>query len=130
MNKCMIIGRLTADPILRTVKVGTVDTKVANFSVAVNTKTHAGTEKVDYFRVTAWRGLGESCAKYLTKGRRVAVTGRVGINTYSANNKLYSELTISADEVEFLDLPMGAQQGTSEAAPEVEEIDGDELLGL
>ena len=61
MNKLMIIGNLTHDPVLRTVRDGI---SVCDFSVAVNRRnnrqsTANGQPEVDYFRVTAWRQLGE-----------------------------------------------------------------------
>ena len=75
MNKLIIIGNLTRDPELRTTQDGTA---VCNFTVAVNRKARTdGHPEADYFRVTAWRTLGESCAKYLTKGKKVCVIGAI-----------------------------------------------------
>lgn len=71
MNKLIIIGNLTRDPELRTTQDGTA---VCNFTVAVNRKVRTdGHPEADYFRVTAWRTLGENCAKYLSKGKRCAL---------------------------------------------------------
>lgn len=74
-----ITGNLTGDPELRHTPAGT---PVATFSVAINKRkrTPEG-EWVDngaeFFRVTAWRTLGENIAASLTKGARVVVTGRL-----------------------------------------------------
>lgn len=105
MNKLMIIGNLTHDPVLRTVRDGI---SVCDFSVAVNRRnnrqsTANGQPEVDYFRVTAWRQLGEICAKYLAKGRKVCVVGAVSVRTYQANDgTTRASLEVQADDVEFL----------------------------
>ena len=104
MNKLMIIGNLTHDPEMRTTQTGI---NVCTFSVAVNRRRsnqNSGQPEVDYFRVTAWRQLGELCQNYLAKGRKVAVTGSVALNTYEARDGsgTRSTLEVTADEVEFL----------------------------
>jgi len=102
MNKLTIIGNLTKDPELRTTQSGI---NVCTFSVAVNRKKSRDGEEqqVDYFRVTAWRELGELCAKWLIKGRKVAVVGPVSISTYTGNDgKTYANLEVLAQDVEFL----------------------------
>ena len=53
--------------------------------------------------MTAWRALGETCAKYLAKGRKVAVTGSVSVNTYTAQDgSTRASMEVVADDVEFL----------------------------
>ena len=99
MNKLTIIGNLTADPEARTTPDGK---PVTNFSVAVNRK-KGSTPEADFFRVTAWNGLGELCAKYLSKGRKVAVIGSISVHPYKdkeGNPK--ASLELLAHEVEFL----------------------------
>lgn len=96
MNKLMIIGNLTNDPETRTTKDGVC---VCSFTVAVNRRK----EGVDYFRVTAWRQLAEICGKFLTKGRKAAVTGSVSVSTYTTKEgQTRASLDVTADEVEFL----------------------------
>ena len=101
MNKSVIIGNLTRDPELRKTQDGI---HVCNFTVAVNRRTRAGGQpEADYFRVTAWRTLGENCAKYLAKGRKVCVTGPVAARAYTGNDGIVrATLELTADEVEFL----------------------------
>ncbi len=102
MNKLIIIGNLTRDPELRNVQTKEGTISVCDFTVAVNRKI-AGNNDADYFRVTAWRGLGENCKKFLAKGRKVAVIGPVSCRTYQANDgNTRASLEIKADEVEFL----------------------------
>ena len=72
MNKLTIIGNLTRDPELRTTSTGV---NVCSFTVAVNRRQRSqgaeGQPEADFFRVSAWRQLGEICQKYLAKGRKV-----------------------------------------------------------
>ena len=105
MNKLKIIGNLTRDPELRTVRDGI---SVCSFTVAVNRRNSRqsaanGQPEADFFRVTAWRQLGENCAKFLAKGRKVCVIGPVSANTYTANDgSTRVSLEVQADDVEFL----------------------------
>ena len=103
MNKLFITGNLTRDPELRSTRDGT---PVCSFTVAVNRRqksAEAGKHDADFFRVTAWRALGESCGKYLAKGRKVGVTGSVSVNTYTAQDGSFrASMEVVADDVEFL----------------------------
>ncbi|MDD3410336.1 MAG: single-stranded DNA-binding protein [Eubacteriales bacterium] len=101
MNKLFIIGNLTRDPDLRTTQSGI---SVCSFTIAVNRRRKVeGQPEADFFRVTTWRGTAESCAKYLTKGRKVAVVGAVSVQTYeNKDGETRASLEIEADDVEFL----------------------------
>ena len=99
MNKIILIGNLTKPPELNSTQNGM---QVCNFDIAVN-ETRGGQDNVLYFRVSAWRQLGENCAKYLAKGRKVCVSGRIGYHTYQANDgKTRVQLEVMAEDVEFL----------------------------
>ena len=64
--------------------------------------------------MTAWRQLGENCQKYLSKGRKVAVTGAVSVSTYQGNDgSTRASLELNAEDVEFL-TPKG--EGQAQAA--------------
>ncbi len=114
MNKLTIIGNLTRDPELRTTSSGTA---VCSFTVAVNRRKHAdGQQEADFFRVSAWRQLGENCQRYLAKGRKVAVVGPVTVNTYQANDgSTRAQLEVTADDVEFLS--SRSEEGSAYNAP-------------
>lgn len=105
MNKLMIIGNLTRDPELRSTPNGIA---VCSFTVAVNRRRSSSAEagsqpEADFFRVSAWRQLGENCARYLAKGRKVAVVGSVTVNTYTGQDgTTRASLEVNADDVEFL----------------------------
>lgn len=103
MNKLTIIGNLTRDPETRTTGTGI---NVCSFTVAVNRRRssqNANQPEADFFRVTAWRQLGENCQRFLAKGRKVCVIGPVSVSTYTANDgSTRASLEITADDVEFL----------------------------
>ena len=139
MNKVFIVGNLTRDPELRSTRDGI---SVCSFTVAVNRRVRnaeAGQPEADFFRVTAWRQLGENCAKYLAKGRKVSVTGSVSASAYTAQDgTARASLEVTADDVEFLtprgevgDAPAPApRMQAAPAAPQsngFEQVDDDEL---
>ena len=117
MNKLFIVGNLTRDPELRTTSSGI---SVCSFTVAVNRRRSsaaaAGSQpEADFFRVSAWRALGENCQKYLAKGRKVAVTGAVSVSTYQGNDgQTRASLEVNADDVEFL-TPKGESASMGDA---------------
>ena len=101
MNKLMIIGNLTKDPEIRTTSTGK---NVCTFTVAVNRrKKLEGQPDADYFRVSAWDQMGENCQRFLNKGKKVCVIGRVSVRTYKANDgETRASLEVLADDVEFV----------------------------
>ena len=102
MNKITLIGNLTHDPEVRSTPNGVT---VCTFTIAVNRRfaQQGGEKATDYFRINAWRQLGENCARYLAKGRKVAVVGELQARTYEGKDgATRMSLDVSADEVEFL----------------------------
>lgn len=125
MNRCFIIGNLTRDPETRVTQSGS---SVCSFTVAVNRR--GQDDKTDFFRVSAWNKTGETCQKYLAKGRKVAVTGPVSVSTYTGQDgKAYANLEVMAQDVEFL-TPKGEQTAPTPAATEnngYQEVTDDDL---
>ena len=78
---------------------------VARFSVAVDRPfAKEGQQDVDYVDCVAWRGLGETVAKFMAKGRLVAVAGRLQIRNYETQDGRKGRAAeVVADEVRFLD---------------------------
>ena len=114
MNRVQLIGNLTRDPETRTTGTGLT---VCSFTLAVNRrmKKQDGTQETDFINVTAWRTLGENCAKYLSKGKKAGVSGSIQTRTYEAQDgSKRHAFEVVADEVEFLS-PVGgsAQRGDS-----------------
>lgn len=105
INRVIITGNLTSDPDLRSLPSGS---SVCKLRVACNTrrKDSASGEWVDkpnYFDVTVWGAQGENCAKYLSKGRGVAIDGRLEWREWETQegNKRQA-VDIIADSVQFL----------------------------
>jgi single-strand DNA-binding protein len=103
LNKVVLIGRLIKDPDLRYTTSGIA---VARFTLAVNRnyKNQAGEYDADFIPIQVWRGAAESCAKYLTKGRLVAVSGRIQTGSYDGEDgkRRYTWEAV-ADQVQFLE---------------------------
>ena len=102
MNKAILIGRLAQDPEVRTTGSGTT---VCTFRIAVNRRfpNQSGERVADFFTIVAWRQLGETCGKYLAKGRMVSVIGEIQNRSYDAKDGSKRYITeIVADVVEFL----------------------------
>ena len=121
MNKIILIGNLTRDPELRTTPNGY---SVCDFTIAVNDRRgrnqQAGAQQdtAQFFRVSAWRQLGENCQRYLTKGSKVFVSGPLTARTYQANDGTTRvSLEVTADDVEFLSSRNDAQAGGYSPAP-------------
>ena len=113
MNKLTIIGNLTKDPEVRQTPNNIT---VCSFTVAVNRRSRSEQPETDYFRVSAWRQLGENCAKFLAKGKKVAVVGPVGARTYQASDgSTRVSLEVTAEDVEFLSA-RGEGNGNSQAS--------------
>ena len=118
MNKLTIIGNLTRDPELRTTSMGV---NVCSFTVAVNRRRssqNSNQPEADFFRVSAWRQLGENCQRYLAKGRKVCVVGPVSVQSYTANDgSTRFSLEVMAEDVEFLSSRNDDAAGYAPAAP-------------
>lgn len=82
MNSVCLLGRLTADPELRTTQNGI---SVTNFTVAVDRSyTPKGQEKqADFIPAQAWRHTAEFLCKYFRKGQRIALTGSLQTRSYT-----------------------------------------------
>ena len=105
INRVVLVGNLTRDPELRNTPSGM---SVCSLRIAVNTRrkdnaTGQWTEKPNYFDVTVWGAQGESCAQYLSKGRPVAVDGRLDWREWQAQDGSKREsVEIVAESVQFL----------------------------
>ena len=111
MNQINIIGGLTRDPESRTTQSGK---QVCTFTVGVNRRNDR--EKSDFFRVNAWGEIGNNCARYLSKGKRVRVTGSVSLSTYtSQDGTTRASLEVLAQDVEFLSPASQGQQNAPQA---------------
>ena len=101
MNTCIHIGNLTRDPELRTTQNGI---SVCTFTLAVNRpKDQNGESRADYIPIKCFKNRADSCARYLSKGRKVCVTGTVSAKLHTASDGTSRvSLELAAHEVEFL----------------------------
>ncbi len=123
INRVVLVGNLTRDPELRQTPSGTA---VCKLRIAVNTRqknneTGEWGDKPNYFDVTVWGNQGESCAQFLSKGRPVAVDGRLDWREWEAQDgQKRQAVEIIADTVQFLgsrgDSP-GGEAGGNQFVP-------------
>ena len=104
INRVVLTGNLTRDPELRSTQSGT---PVCSLRVACNTRRKGPSgdweDKPNYFDVTVWGAQGENCARFLSKGRPVAVDGRLEWREWQDNNGNNRQaIDIVADAVQFL----------------------------
>ena len=138
MNKVILIGNLTRDPELTTTNGGV---SVCRFSLAVTRRfaNADGEREADFINIVVWRNQAENCAKFLKKGSKCAVVGRIQTSSYEIPEGAKRYTTdIVADEVEFI--TSGARSGDSDGmvpsepkretvkqTAELEEIEDDSL---
>jgi single-strand DNA-binding protein len=114
VNRVVLTGNLTRDPELRSLPSGT---SVCKMRVAVNSRRKDGAsgewvDKPNYFDVTVWGAQGENCANYLSKGRPVAVDGRLDWREWEAQDGSKRQaIEIIADTVQFLGSREGSGNG-------------------
>ena len=113
LNKIMLIGNLGKDPELNVTAEGTPITK---FSLAVNrnTKTSTGErkEETEWFNIVAWRQLAETCERYLHKGSKVYIEGRLSQRKYTDREGTQRiSVEVIASDMEML-TPKSASSGS------------------
>lgn len=102
MNRIYLTGNLVRDPETRATASGKT---VCTFTIAVDRRgrNQDGEKQTDFFRINAWRSVGENCARFLNKGQKVGVFGELQASLYEAKDGTTKlSLDVSADEVEFL----------------------------
>ncbi|MGV3638229.1 MAG: single-stranded DNA-binding protein [Flavobacteriales bacterium] len=120
VNKVILIGNLGADPEIRHLQNGA---SVANFRLATSETykdktTGERREQTEWHNVVAWRGLAEITEKYLRKGSKVYVEGKLRTRQWQdkENNTRYTT-EIVADEMTLLDRPGGEGTAPRASAP-------------
>lgn len=105
INAVLLVARLTADPELRSLQSGQT---VCSMRVAFNTSKRVNDSWEDqgnFVNVAVWGAHGETCVKFLSKGSRVALKGRLAWRSWESEAGKRSEVSITADRVQFLDPP-------------------------
>ena len=110
MNKVFLIGRLSRDPELRHTTSGTA---VCQINVAISRPVANGSEpQTDFINVVVWNRQAENVARYLSKGRQIAVEGRIQTRNYDNNEgrKVYVTEVV-ATNIQFLESKNATQTG-------------------
>lgn len=101
INKVILVGRLTADPELRTTQSGV---SVCSFSVAVDRKYNSGGERqADFINCVAWRQSAEFISKYFNKGKLIGIEGSIQTRNYEdkqGNKRVAVEVVV--DNASFI----------------------------
>jgi single-strand DNA-binding protein len=118
INRVVMTGNLTRDPELRSLSSGT---SVCSLRIACNTRRKGASgeweDKPNYFDVTVWGAQGENCARYLSKGRPIALDGRLEWREWERDGQRRQSIDIIADSVQFLGGRDEAGSGNGFAAP-------------
>jgi len=122
--KVILVGNLGGDPELRYTPDGR---PVVSFNVAVNRRRRQGedswVDETDWFRVTAWEKLAETCNQYLSKGRKVLVEGRLQTRTFQgADGQTRKYIDVIASQVVLLDRAPAAEPVGEEETIEAEDL--------
>lgn len=117
LNRIVVMGRLGANPELRSTSSGT---SVTSFSLAVDRdrKEQNGERKTDWLDVTAWRQQAEFVCKYATKGRTLVVEGRLQVREWkdsAGNNRRNAEIV--AENIYFGDSKRDEGDAPNNSAP-------------
>ena len=118
LNKIMLIGNLGRDPELQVTSDGTPVTK---FSLAVNRTTRSSTgeqvKETEWFNIVAWRQLAEICEKYLHKGSKVYIEGRITQRKYTDKEGIQrTAVDVIANDMKMLDSKPASSGSTSYSA--------------
>lgn len=119
MNKVILMGRLTRDPEVRYAQGANGSTAIARYSLAVDRKfKQEGQPNADFINCIAFGKLGEFAEKYLHKGTKIAVVGRIQTGSYTNKDgvKVYTTEVI-VEEQEFAESKSNGNQNSSGGTP-------------
>jgi single-strand DNA-binding protein len=130
INKAILMGRLVRDPELRTTES---QKSVTNFTIAVDNG-YGEDKKTDFISCVAWNKTAEMIAKYFTKGRMIAVVGRISTRTWEGQDGKKNYVTeVVVNEVSFCDSKPEGQNGAADNQVDdgefvpLEDVDADDL---
>ena len=116
MNKVILMGRLTKDPEIRTTQDGAHS--IARYTLAVDRKFSKQEQSADFISCTAWEKKAEFAQKYLRKGTKVVVTGRIQTGSYTDRDgkKVYTT-DVVVEDCEFAESKGASAQETPQERP-------------
>jgi single-strand DNA-binding protein len=127
INKAILVGRLTADPELKTTNNGTA---VCSFRIAVD-RTFTGKNgerQADFINIVAWRNTAEFVCKYFGKGDAIGIDGSIQTRDYTdRDGNKRTAFEVVADRVSFVGGKAKPQETATREAEEFVEIDDDDL---
>lgn len=133
MNKVILIGNLAADPESRTTQSG-VQQCTLRLAVQRRFANQQGQREADFFNVICWRQTAEFAARYLSKGRKIAVEGSIQNRSYTAQDGSKRYVTeINAEHIESLDRAPDTAPQPAAQAPKAEppkQMRADEFIEL
>jgi single-strand DNA-binding protein len=130
MNKVILKGRLTSDPVQRYIRD---EISVTSFSVAVN-RPYDKEKKADFINVVAWNKQAELIKKYFTKGQEIAIVGRLESNQYvdKDTQKKLTSYQVVTEEIEFCGTKKEKEEDPEEKTTlykyETENTEDDDIL--
>lgn len=114
MNKVELIGRLTRDPDIRYTQ-GDSPLCIARSSLAVNRRYHKdGEQSADFISLVAFGKMGEFFEKYLRKGMKIAVTGRIQTGSYERDGQRVYTCDVIVEEAEFCEKKSDSERGSGQ----------------
>lgn len=126
MNKWSGIGRLTKDPEVKYTQ-GTNATCIARYTLAVNRRyKKEGEQEADFINCVAFGKAGEFAEKYLTKGIKIAVVGRIQTGSYEKDGVKHYTTDIVVEEQEFCE----SKGSASGSAPAPQQTDSDGFMKI
>ncbi len=122
MNKIYLSGNLTKEPEIRYTQSGKAFVRM---SIAVN-QGYGDKQTTDFFNLVAWEKTAELCAKYLSKGSKILVEGRLKNNNYDKDGVKHYAVDVIVESIEFMDRKSDNKQSVANGL-ESEPADDDDM---
>lgn len=105
VNRVVVMGRLVSNPELKITVAGTsyVRTTIANEQIYKDNK------HTNFIDILVWGGLAENLSKYCDKGRKILIDGRLEIKKNTKGDKAYTNVTVIAENIDFLEAAKSSQ---------------------
>jgi single-strand DNA-binding protein len=125
MNKYIALGNLVKDPVTKQTKTNKT---VCSFTIAVN----GSSDKTLYIDIETWNSVAENCSRFLSKGRKVLIEGRLNMNSWtSKEGEKRTKITCTADFVNFISQAQkDPPSQTDSSSPSDEQVSEDEFADI
>lgn len=115
LNRAILIGRLVADPEMRTTPNGI---NVATFRIAIDRYSKTAEKQADFISIVAWRERAEFVCRYFTKGRLIGIEGSIQTRSYTdKDGNKRNAFEVVADRAFFVESKSSAAAGAPSPAP-------------